>query len=233
MVKDEIILLFSGGLDSTTLLYWAKQKFASTRVLIIDYDQKHRIETRMARRIAQLVAVPAHFLELPMKNLVSSALINQEQEIPASLGESKNELGVPLTYVPFRNGIFLSLATALAETLGARHIGTGFNRIDTPDYPDTTADFSQKMAAAINSGSSAAITGEHFTIHTPLIEKRKKEIIRYGLDLGADFSYSISCYRGQEAPCLSCPSCDIRQRAFRELGLEDPLITRLRRLSNI
>ena len=101
--------------------------------------------------------------------------------------------------------------------------------IDTPDYPDTTEAFTKKMEDAINQGTSASITGKTFKIHTPLIGKSKKEIIRMGLELGADYSYSISCYRGEEIPCLKCPSCDIRNNAFKQLNMEDPLITRLKK----
>ena len=104
----------------------------------------------------------------------------------------------------------------------------GFNIIDSPDYPDTTYDFTRKMESTLNAGTSAAIRSDiKFKIHTPLMNKTKSEIIKMGLELKADYSHTISCYRGKETPCMSCPACDIRQSAFLELGLKDPLIARL------
>lgn len=229
MKNEKAVILFSGGLDSTTALYWAKREFSAVHALMVNYSQRHNIETKMARRIATALDVDAHLVQFPLKDLVYSALIDTDKTIPDSLAASKNEEGVPFTYVPFRNGIFLSLAAAFAESRGILNIITGFNLIDTPDYPDTTGNFAKKMEAAINEGTSASITGRKFKIHTPLIDKSKKDIIVMGLELGADYSYSISCYRGDEVPCLKCPSCDIRQRAFTQLNMEDPLISRLKK----
>ncbi len=226
---EKAVVLFSGGIDSTTALYWAKQTFADAAAVTINYAQRHHIEVEMARRIAGRLKVKIHLVQFPLNDIVYSALIDKDKEIPESLATSKNEEGVPFTYVPFRNGIFLSLAAAFAESRGIVHIVTGFNLIDTPDYPDTTAAFTEKMEAAINQGTSASITGKRFKIHTPLIRKSKKEIIEMGFQLGADYSYSISCYRGGEIPCLKCPSCDIRGHAFKQLNREDPLITRLKK----
>jgi 7-cyano-7-deazaguanine synthase len=223
------VILFSGGIDSTTALYWARKEFGGAVALIIDYSQKHRIEARMARKIAAMNGVDSHLLRLPLKGLLYSALLDDERPIPASLAHSQDERGVPFTYVPFRNGIFLALAAAFGESRGIFDLVTGFNRIDTPDYPDTTEAFTRKMEAAINEGTSARMTGRRFRVHTPLARLNKKEIISLGLDLGADYSRSISCYRGRVAPCRQCPACEIRIRAFDELGMEDPLVTRLER----
>ena len=229
MKNEKVVVLFSGGIDSTTALYWAKKEFNSTFAMVVNYAQRHSIEVDMAQQIAAQLKVETHVVQFPLKDIVFSALIDKEKEIPESLAASKNETGVPFTYVPFRNGIFLSLAAAFAESREIFNLVTGFNLIDTPDYPDTTEAFTKKMEAAINQGTSASITGKTFKIHTPLIGKSKKEIIRMGLELGADYSYSISCYRGDEIPCLRCPSCDIRSNAFKELNKEDPLITRLKK----
>jgi len=196
---------------------------------VVNYAQRHSIEVDMAQEIAAQLKVETHVIQFPLKDIVFSALIDKEKEIPESLAASKNEAGIPFTYVPFRNGIFLSLAAAFAESREIFNLVTGFNLIDTPDYPDTTEAFTKKMEAAINQGTSASITGKTFKIHTPLIGKSKKEIIQMGFELGADYSYSISCYRGDEVPCLKCPSCDIRSNAFKQLNKEDPLITRLKK----
>ena len=229
MKNEKAVVLFSGGVDSTTALYWAMQEFNAVYTMIVNYEQRHSIEVEMAQKIAERLQVETRVVRLPLKDIVYSALIDKEKEIPGSLAASKNEAGVPFTYVPFRNGIFLSLAAAFAESREIFNMVTGFNLIDTPDYPDTTTAFTKKMQAAINQGTSAAITGKNFTIHTPLIGKSKKEILQMGFQLGVDYSYSVSCYRGDEIPCLRCPSCDIRLTAFKQLNKEDPLITRLKK----
>jgi 7-cyano-7-deazaguanine synthase len=223
------VVLFSGGIDSTTALYWARGEFDPVRALIVDYGQQHRIEVEMAKKIAAHLGVTFDVVELPLRNLLSSALLADGRPIPASLAEARKEPGVPSTYVPFRNGIFLALAAAYAESRGCRHLVTGFNAIDTPDYPDTSAQFSRKMEAAINQGTSAGKGGAKFRVHTPLIALSKKEIIALGFELGADYAHSISCYRGAELPCGRCPSCDIRARAFAGLGRQDPLLARLQK----
>ncbi len=229
MNNEKTVILFSGGLDSTTALYWAKKKFSAVLAMMVNYSQRHNIETELAQKVVKRLNVEAHLIQFPLKNIVYSALIDKDKKIPESLETSKNEEGVPFTYVPFRNGIFLSLAAAFAESREIYNIVTGFNLIDTPDYPDTTEAFTKKMEDAINQGTSASITGKTFKIHTPLIGKSKKEIIRMGLELGVDYSYSISCYRGEEIPCLKCPSCDTRDNAFKQLNMEDPLIVRLKK----
>lgn len=229
MKNEKAVVLFSGGLDSTTALVWAVKNFSDTLAMMVNYDQRHHIETEMAQITAKRLNVRAHLVNFPLKNIVHSALIDTDKTIPDSLATSKDHEGIPFTYVPFRNGIFLSLAAAFAESRGITNIVTGFNLIDTPDYPDTTETFTRKMEDAINEGTSASITGRQFKLHTPLIKKSKKEIIEMGLELGADYSYSVSCYRGNESPCLKCPSCDIRNNAFKQLNMEDPLITRLKK----
>ena len=227
-MKNKALILFSGGLDSTTVLYWAKNKFVEVLPVIIDYSQKHSIEVINAIKIAEKNRMKYIHIKFPLNEVLGSALLDSDIEIPESLESAKDERGVPQTYVPFRNGIFLSLAAGIAETRGLKNILTGFNLIDTPDYPDTTKLFSNKMEDVINEGTAASITGEKYRVITPLIDKSKKEIIELGLEMGADYSLSISCYRGGEMPCLKCPSCDIRQRAFDEIGIEDPLISRLK-----
>ncbi len=181
-----------------------------------------------AIRIAEQNNLEFLHLRFPLGELLGSALLDPDWEIPDSLETVKNSRGIPETYVPFRNGIFLSLAAGIAETRNITNILTGFNLIDTPDYPDTTKSFTEKMEAAINEGTTPSITGNEYNVLTPLINKSKKEIIEMGLALNADYSYSVSCYRGEEMPCLSCPSCDIREGAFREIGIEDPIISRLK-----
>lgn len=229
MERDKAVVLFSGGLDSTTALNWACKEFKEVHALIFHYAQKHSIEVEMAGITAEKLGVKYTCVDFSLQGLVETALIDKDKDIPDSISAAKDKRGVPLTYVPFRNGIFLSVAAAYAESRGIYDIITGFNLIDTPDYPDTTEEFAQKMESAVNQGTSASITGIKFKIHTPLIKKTKKEIVEMGLALGTDYSYSVSCYRGEEMPCLHCPSCESRNRAFEELGMEDPLIARLKK----
>jgi 7-cyano-7-deazaguanine synthase len=228
-MKEGAIVLFSGGIDSTTALYWARKRFDPVHALVFDYGQLHRVEVEMARKIAAGLMVECEVASLPLRGLLRSALLEEGKPIAASLAESRKEAGAPSTYVPFRNGIFLAVAAAYGESCSCRRLVAGFNAVDAPDYPDTTEAFTRKMAAAINQGTSASQGGGRFRVHAPLLRLSKREIIALGLGLGADFSRSISCYRGGEVPCGRCPSCDIRARAFAELGRIDPLLERLRR----
>jgi len=229
MKSPAAVVLFSGGLDSTTALYWSRQRFGSAAALTFSYDQSHEVETAAARRIAERLDVAWQHLTLPLAGWVDSALVGDGEGIPESLADARDSRGIPRTYVPFRNGIFLSLAAAWAESREIPHLVTGFNRIDTPDYPDTTKDFAARMEAALNAGTAASRRGWRFEIHLPLVELTKKEIIAMGMSLGADYSLSVSCYRKGEVPCGRCPSCEVRFRAFAELGMEDPLVTRLKK----
>jgi 7-cyano-7-deazaguanine synthase len=129
--------------------------------------------------------------------------------------------------VPFRNGILLALAAAWAEARGAGEIITGFNVIDSPDYPDTRPDFVRAMTRAINAGTRAAYTGRRFRITAPFIRLKKSDIVKIGIELGANYNHSVSCYDGEEVPCGRCSSCQLRRRAFREAGVSDPLLVRL------
>ncbi len=233
MKKSDAVVLFSSGIDSTTALYWALEKFDKVHTLSFSYSQKHSVEVEMAKIMTKRLGVEASFIEIPFRSLIKSALIDDGPEIPDSMASAKNEEGIPHTYVPFRNGIFISFAAAYAESRGITDIITGFNLIDTPDYPDTTGSFVEAMENAVNSGTSASVTGRKFKIHAPLIGLTKKEIIEMGLKLNADYSWSVTCYRGEEMPCLACPSCDSRNGAFKALGMEDPVITRLRKEGKI
>lgn len=226
------VVLFSGGIDSTTALYWARKRFEPVRALIVDYGQRHRIEVAMAKKKADGLGIVHDVVSLPLQGLLNSALLADGRAIPESLAAAREGQGAPTTYVPFRNGIFLALAAAVAESHGCRHLVTGFNAVDSPDYPDTTTLFSRKMAAAINQGTAAGKDGEKFKLHTPLIDLSKEGIIALGFELGADYAYSISCYRGAERPCGRCPSCDVRARAFAGLGRQDPLLARLQKEGN-
>lgn len=226
---EKSIVLFSGGIDSTTALYWALAKSRDVRALTFDYGQRHRIEIRMARRTARNLGVPQTVLKIDLTQVGGSALTDGRINLPRYKSLTRTKHILPLTYVPFRNGILLALAAAWAEVHKITEIVCGFNVIDSPDYPDTRPDFVRAMEKAINAGTKAFFGGERIKLTAPFVRMKKSEIIRLGFSLGADYAYAVSCYAGAEIPCGSCASCLLRVRAFAEAGVEDPLIQRLKK----
>ena len=223
------LVLFSGGIDSTTVLYWALAKGRDVQALTFDYGQRHNVEVRLARRTAGKAGVPQTVLKIDLRQVGGSALTDKAIELPRYKKLAEMKPGPPATYVPFRNGILLALAAAWAEARGILEIVCGFNIIDSPDYPDTRRSFVRAMEKAVNAGTKAAFGGEKIKITAPFVQMKKSEIIRLGLSLGADYSHSVSCYAGGEIPCGACSSCLLRERAFAEAGVPDPLIQRLRK----
>ena len=224
------VVLFSGGLDSTTALAWALDRYDDVRALTFDYGQRHRVEIAMARRTARRMGVPQTVLEVDLRPVGGSALTDPRIPLPRSARRpSPAPPGPPATYVPFRNGIFLALAAAWAEARGVRDLVCGFHVEDSPDYPDTTRAFVRAMEKAIRAGTRAAFGGPRPRIVAPLLGLGKTDIIRLGLRLGADYAYAVSCYAGAERPCGACTSCRFRARAWKEVGREDPLLARLRK----
>jgi 7-cyano-7-deazaguanine synthase len=227
------LVLFSGGIDSTTALYWAERRYDQVEALTFDYGQRHRVEVLLARRLARRRGVPVKSLKVDLRQVGGSALTDPSASLPRFSRREDIGPGVPPTYVPFRNGIFLALAAAWAEANGSDDIVCGFNTIDSPSYPDTRASFVRAMQEAINLGTAAASKGRRIRIVAPFIRMKKSEIIRLGLSLGADYSFSVSCYGGREIPCRRCSSCLLRKRAWKEAGTEDHLIARLRKEGKI
>lgn len=221
------VVLFSGGLDSTSALFWALKKYETVQALTFDYGQRHRIEITMSQILTRKIDIPHEILKVDLAQIGGSALTDLNLPIPEHA--EVTEPGPPPTYVPFRNGIFISLAAAWAEVRGIMDIVCGFNVIDSPDYPDTRKAFVEAMEKAINLGTTASSGQEKFRIIAPFANMKKSDIIRQGLSFGADFSYSVSCYAGQEVPCEKCSSCVLRRIAWEEVGLEDPLILRLKK----
>ena len=221
------IILFSAGVDSTSALYWALDRYDKTFALTFDYGQRSRIELDMARKVAQKLNVPQKILRVDLKQIGGSSLTDTKLSLPQYETIEEIEAGLPSTYVPFRNGIFLALAAAWAETEGVKEIVCGFNVIDAPNYPDTRNQFVQAMQEAINQGTKASFSPEKIQIIAPFLKMKKSEIIKEGLVLGADYSFAISCYSGEEIPCQKCSSCVLRQKAWEEVGIQDPLILRL------
>ena len=223
------VVLFSGGIDSTTALCWALDRYDRVFPLTFDYGQRHRVEVRMAKRAARRLGLEPVVLKLDLRQVGGSALTDPAIPVPRPRGLGKLKAGPPPTYVPFRNGILLAVAAAWAEARGVTDLICGFNVLDSPNYPDTRREFIRAMEKAVNAGTRAACGGPAMRILAPFVGMRKSEIIRKGLALGADYSYSVSCYSGGEAPCGACSSCLLRARAWKEAGRKDPLVARLKK----
>jgi 7-cyano-7-deazaguanine synthase len=220
-------VLFSGGIDSTTVLYWALSRYNKVYPLTFDYGQRHKVEIRLAQELTRKLNISHKMIKMDLSQIGGSSLTDPSLPLPEFQSTEDIQEGPPLTYVPFRNGILLSLAAAWAEVKGVNEIICGFNVIDSPNYPDTRKPFVEAMEEAISQGTKALYEGKRTKIIAPFLDKKKSEIIKMGIDLGADYSYSISCYSGNEIPCLKCSSCLLRQKAWEEAGLKDHLIIRL------
>lgn len=215
------VVLLSGGLDSATLLAMACAKKREIHAMSFDYGQRHRIELDAARAIAAKAGVAEHIVfSLDLRVFGGSALTSSIEVPKDALAES----GIPVTYVPARNIIFLSLATGFAEVSGAEEIWIGVNAIDYSGYPDCRPEFIGAFQNAILKGTKSGVEQQRPRIVTPLIELSKAEIIRRGVALGVDYSMTTSCYDPDPAgrACGHCDSCILRRRGFVEAAIADP-----------
>ncbi|MCX8160287.1 MAG: 7-cyano-7-deazaguanine synthase QueC [Candidatus Saccharicenans sp.] len=231
--KEACLVLLSGGIDSTTALHWAMKRYTRVQPVIFDYGQRHRVEIRMAAKTCRRLSLTPRIIKVDLKQIGGSALTDRRIPVPEFEEHETIKKGLPATYVPFRNGIFIAMAAALGESLGIHNIVCGFNVIDSPNYPDTTATFVRSMNRAINEGTGTKFGRQKFRIIAPFIKMKKSQIIRLGLKLGADYSYSITCYAGREVPCGNCSACLLRARAWKEAGQEDHLLVRLKKEGKI
>jgi 7-cyano-7-deazaguanine synthase len=222
MTKKAIIIL-SGGLDSTTCLAIARSQGFSCYTLSFDYGQKSRAELKAAANLSKSLGAKMHkVFHLPIDQWGGSALTDPLLTVP---DYQKKEAEIPITYVPARNLIFLSIAVSWAEVLHAYAIFIGVNAIDYSNYPDCRPAFIVHFQRTINLATKTSIEGPEIIIHTPLIYLSKAEIIQKGLALSVDYSQTVSCYRSEEEKaCGKCDSCVLRKAGFRELALEDPLL---------
>lgn len=220
-MKKAIILL-SGGLDSVTTLAIARQKGYDCYAISFDYGQKHKSELVFAQRISQQYGVIEHkIVTLGMGSIGGSALTDSTINVPDHL-----EPGIPVTYVPARNTVFLSMALGWAEVLGAHDLFIGVNAVDYSGYPDCRPEFIEAFQNLANLATKAGVEGERFTIHTPLINLSKSEIILKGIEIGVDYSKTVSCYSADEsgAACGVCDACRLRAAGFVQAGVEDPTL---------
>ena len=219
------VTLLSGGLDSTTTLAVARRDGFDCHALTIDYGQRHRIELEAACAVATRLGARDHVvIRLDLRRFGGSAL-TADLAIPKGR-EATAMTDIPVTYVPARNTIFLALALAWAETLGAEDIFIGVNALDSSGYPDCRPEFINAFEHLAGLGTKAGVEGKsRFTIHTPLIAMTKAQIVRRAVELGVDLSLTWSCYdpRPDGRPCGECDSCVLRDKGFREAGVTDPL----------
>ena len=224
--KPKAVVLLSGGLDSTTVLALAREQGFVPCALTFRYGQRHQIEIDAARKIARAYGVEAHVVvEFDLRQFGGSALTG-DLAVPKGRSDDDMSHGIPVTYVPARNTIFLSFALAWAEVLGANDIFAGMNAVDYSGYPDCRPEYIEAFERMANLATKAAVEGQQrIRIHTPLIRLSKAEIIRRGLDLGVDYSLTNSCYDPDPAgaACGQCDACLLRRRGFSANGVEDPI----------
>jgi 7-cyano-7-deazaguanine synthase len=214
------VVLVSGGLDSATTLAIARERGHACHALSFDYGQRHAVELAAARRVAAAQGVVEHrVLAMPIGQFGHSALTDPALQVPTGPGE-----GIPITYVPARNTIFLAFALGHAEVVGARHIYIGVNAVDYSGYPDCRPVFIKAFEQLANLATRAGVEGRTLTVHAPLIELSKADIIRRGLALGVDLATTVSCYQPDPSgrACGHCDSCRIRRQGFEAAGIDDP-----------
>ena len=212
------VILLSGGLDSATVLAIATEHGYRCHALSVDYGQRHRSELQAAQNIAEKMSATLKTIKLDLRKFGGSALTD-DIDVPEEEGE-----GIPVTYVPARNTIMLSLALAWAEVLGADDIFIGVNAVDYSGYPDCRPEFINAYEEMANLATKAGVVGNRLTVHTPLIDLSKADIIRQGTELGVDYGMTISCYQADEEgrACGVCDSCRIRAAGFEAAGVSDP-----------
>ena len=228
---SKAVVLLSGGLDSTTALAIAQSEGFDVHAMSFRYGQRHKVELESAERVAATMGVKQHVIvDINLRQFGGSALTS-ELDVPKSRSITEMSHGIPVTYVPARNTVFLSFALAWAETLGAQDIYIGVNALDYSGYPDCRPEYIAAYEKMANLATRAGIEGmQRLRIHTPLIQLTKAQIIQLGLELGIDYSRTSSCYDPAPtgAPCGSCDSCLLRTKGFNEAGIQDPLVLRFK-----
>ncbi|MBN2105322.1 7-cyano-7-deazaguanine synthase QueC [bacterium] len=218
------VILFSGGLDSTTTLAIAKAQGFQCHAISFRYGQRHHHEITMAREIAGQIGVKNHIiLDIPLTEIGGSALTGKIA-VPKNRLKQKQDQTVPVTYVPARNTIFLAYALAWAETLNAFDLFIGVNALDYSGYPDCRPEYIEAFEYMANLATKAGVEGKNFSVRTPLIHMTKAQIIQKGMTLGVDYRLTHSCYDPDERgrACGHCDSCLLRKKGFREAGVPDP-----------
>lgn len=218
------VVLFSGGLDSTTCVAMAKAKGFEPVCLAVSYGQRHSVELERAREVARVMGVKDfRVVSIDLRQIGGSAL-TADIDVPKDRPADEMSHGVPVTYVPARNALFLSLALGLAEVVGSTDLYIGVNAVDYSGYPDCRPEFIRSFEAMANLATKAGAEGARFTVHAPLSGMSKADIIREGTRLGVDYGMTHSCYDpdAQGGACGRCDSCMLRKKGFEEAGVPDP-----------
>ncbi|HCS26424.1 MAG TPA: 7-cyano-7-deazaguanine synthase QueC [Spongiibacteraceae bacterium] len=219
--KKRAVVLVSGGLDSATVLAMARADGYDCYALAFDYGQRHRAELHAARNVAEISgAIEYKVIPLDLTAIGGSALTDANIAVP----DHSDAPGIPVTYVPARNTVFLSIALGWAEVLGAESIFIGVNAVDYSGYPDCRPDFIQAFETLANLATKAGVEGGGLRVVTPLIDLSKADIIRKGIALGVDYAQTVSCYQADDGgqACGRCDSCFLRRQGFDAAGVEDP-----------
>ncbi len=220
MTEKRAVILLSGGLDSATVVAMAKADGFTCYTMSFDYGQRHRAELQAAERVAKDLGVVEHkVIGLDLNGIGGSALTDSSIAVPETPGQ-----GIPVTYVPARNTVFLSLALGWAEVLGARDIFIGVNAVDYSGYPDCRPEFVESFERMANLATKAGVEGQGFTIQAPLQMLSKADIVKAGTRLGVDYGLTVSCYQAddQGRACGKCDSCRLRAEGFAAAGVADP-----------
>jgi 7-cyano-7-deazaguanine synthase len=218
-MSSRAVVLLSGGMDSATVLAVARSEGHECHCLTVDYGQRHRAELAAAARVAKTLGAADHrVIELDLASFGGSALTDRSIAVPEAPGD-----GIPITYVPARNTIFLALALAWAEVLAARDIWFGANAVDYSGYPDCRPEYMRAFEALANLATRAAVEGNKLALHTPIISLSKADIIRRGTALGVDYAQTVSCYQATEdgLACGRCDACRLRRAGFAAAGIPD------------
>lgn len=224
--KKKAVVLLSGGLDSTTALAIARSEGYAIYAMSFRYGQRHAIELESARRVAAALGVEQHLIVDIDLRMIGGSALTADIEVPKQRSSEEMSTGIPVTYVPARNTIFLSFALAFAETISAADIFIGVNALDYSGYPDCRPEYIAAFEQMANLATKAGLEGTmRLKIHTPLIAMTKAEIIKAGLALGVDYSLTHSCYdpTPEGLACGKCDSCLLRLKGFAEAGVSDPL----------
>lgn len=220
MSQPKALILLSGGLDSATIVAMAKAQGFACYTMSFDYGQRHRAELQAAERVARQLGVVEHkVIGLDLNGIGGSALTDPDIAVPETPGE-----GIPVTYVPARNTVFLSLALGWAEVLGARHLFIGVNAVDYSGYPDCRPEFVEAFERLANLATKAGVEGDAFKIEAPLQFLSKAQIVQAGSQLGVDYALTASCYQADDEgrACGRCDSCRLRAEGFKAAGIFDP-----------
>jgi len=217
---SKAVVLLSGGLDSATTLAIAKSQGYACYALSVNYHQRHIAELEAAKKIAAQFKVEEHkTIEMDLSWMLTSALTNPDLKVPTELSTH-----IPITYVPARNTLMLTLALGWAEVIGAHDIFIGVNAVDYSGYPDCRPEYMEQFQKMANLATKSAVEGQAIQLHTPLIDLPKEAIIAKGVSLGVNYNVTVSCYQADQAgrACGVCDSCRLRQNGFKAAGIDDP-----------